>query len=271
MSTNMWKAWRKNLMATTSASARPRKMGARISATCKAIFEERFCRRHVLAPMVSGRAYCSQTTPVGRLPSTEVSHDLDVGLTALVASAITLACASIAQEPAKLLDSTAWKWEDMAAKKTDVGELRPVVRAPTRTLDELEMHITTLNAPTASHPPHTHPTEEMVIIREGALQAHVNGREVVVGPGSVLFSLRCSARGAEHRRCSGHLLRHQLGQPGQQDEEDPEASLGPRHSVVRVARPVTAGAAPGGVPASVAAPRAWRSASARAGAGAVPG
>ena len=108
-------------------------------------------------------------------------------LTALVASAITLACASIAQEPAKLLDSTAWKWEDMAAKKTDVGELRPVVRAPTRTLDELEMHITTLNAHTASHPPHTHPNEEMVIVREGTLQAHVNGKEVVVGPGSVLF------------------------------------------------------------------------------------
>jgi quercetin dioxygenase-like cupin family protein len=108
-------------------------------------------------------------------------------LTALVASAITLACASIAQEPAKLLDSTAWKWEDMAPKKTDVGELRPVVRAPTRTLDELEMHITTLNAHTASHPPHTHPNEEMVIVREGTLQAHVNGKEVVVGPGSVLF------------------------------------------------------------------------------------
>jgi len=108
-------------------------------------------------------------------------------LTALVASGITLACVSIAQEPGRLLDSTAWKWEDMPAKKTDVGELRSVVRQPTRTLDELEMHITTLNPHTASHPPHTHPNEEMVIVREGTLQAHVNGREVVVGPGSVLF------------------------------------------------------------------------------------
>ena len=58
--------------------------------------------------------------------------------TALAASAITLACVSIAQQPAKLLDSTAWKWEDLPAKKTDVGELRSVVREPTRTLDELE-------------------------------------------------------------------------------------------------------------------------------------
>ncbi len=107
---------------------------------------------------------------------------------ALVASSITLACVSMAaQEPAGLLESTAWKWEDMPAKKTDVGELRSVVRQPTRTLDELEMHITTLNPHTASHKPHTHPNEEMVIVREGTLQAHVNGKEIVVGPGSVLF------------------------------------------------------------------------------------
>ena len=69
----------------------------------------------------------------------------------------------------------------------DWPDLRSVVREPTRTLDELEMHITTLNPHTASHAPHTHPNEEMVIVREGTLQAHVNGREIVVGPGSVLF------------------------------------------------------------------------------------
>jgi quercetin dioxygenase-like cupin family protein len=62
-----------------------------------------------------------------------------------------------------------------------------VVRQPTRTLDELEVHITTLKPHTASHAPHTHPNEEMVIVKEGTLQAHVNGREIVVGPGSVLF------------------------------------------------------------------------------------
>ena len=108
-------------------------------------------------------------------------------VTALLTASATLACVSLAQEPERLLDSTAWKWEDMQAKKTDVGELRSVVREPTRTLDELEMHITTLNPHVASHPPHTHPNEEMVIVREGTLQAHVNGKEIVIGPGSVLF------------------------------------------------------------------------------------
>jgi quercetin dioxygenase-like cupin family protein len=106
---------------------------------------------------------------------------------AVIASAITVACVSVADETPRVLDSVAWKWEDMQAKKTDVGELRQVVRQPTRTLDELEMHITTLNPRTTSHAPHTHPNEEMVIVREGTLRAHVNGQETVVGPGSVLF------------------------------------------------------------------------------------
>ena len=107
--------------------------------------------------------------------------------TAVIAASVTLACVSLADEPGKVLDSTAWNWSDLKASKTDVGERRDVVQQPTRTLDELEMHITTLNPRTASHPPHTHPNEEMVIVKEGTLQAHVNGKEVVVPAGGVLF------------------------------------------------------------------------------------
>jgi len=119
-------------------------------------------------------------------------------IAAVIASVITMACVSVAEETPQLLDSTAWKWEDLQAKKTDVGELRQVVREPTRTLDELEMHITTLNPHTTSHPPHTHPNEEMVIVREGTLQAHVNGKEVVVGPGSVLFYASMQPHGVKN-------------------------------------------------------------------------
>ena len=107
--------------------------------------------------------------------------------TAIIAASVTLACVSMADEPGKVLDSTAWNFRDLPPEKTDVGERREVVQQPTRTLDELEMHITTLNPRTASHPPHTHPNEEMVIVREGTLQAHVNGKEIVVSAGGVLF------------------------------------------------------------------------------------
>jgi quercetin dioxygenase-like cupin family protein len=117
---------------------------------------------------------------------------------AAIAATVTLACVSMADEKRPLLDSTAWKWEDMAVKKTDVGELRSLVREPTRTLDELEMHITTLNPNTTSHPPHTHPNEEIVIVREGTLQAHVNGKEVVVGPGGILFYASMQPHGVKN-------------------------------------------------------------------------
>jgi len=106
---------------------------------------------------------------------------------AVIAASITLACVSMADEPGKLLDSTAWNWSDLTTKKTDVGELRSVVRQPTRTLDELEMHITTLNAGQESHPPHQHPAEELIIIKEGTLESFVNGEYRKVGPGSVVF------------------------------------------------------------------------------------
>jgi quercetin dioxygenase-like cupin family protein len=120
------------------------------------------------------------------MKGTDMLSKRDLIVAALAATA-TLACVSMAEEPKTLLDSTAWKWPDIAARDTDVGQYRHVVRQPTRTLDELEMHITTLKPRTSSHAPHTHPNEELVIVKEGTLQAHVNGEEIVVGPGSVLF------------------------------------------------------------------------------------
>ena len=62
-----------------------------------------------------------------------------------------------------------------------------MVRAPTATLAELEMHITTLNAGQTSHPPHQHPNEELIIVREGTVEALVNGEWKRLGPGSIIF------------------------------------------------------------------------------------
>ena len=106
---------------------------------------------------------------------------------AVIAASITLACVSMADEPGKLLDSTAWNWSDFTVKKTEVGELRSVVRQPTRTLDELEMHITTLNAGQSPHPPHTHPDEELLIVKEGNIESVLEGKTTPLGPGGIIF------------------------------------------------------------------------------------
>jgi quercetin dioxygenase-like cupin family protein len=85
------------------------------------------------------------------------------------------------------MGSRIFLWDSLKVEKTGVGERRHVVRLPTATLDELEMHITTLNAGQQSHPPHQHVAEELIIIKEGTLESFVNGEYRRVGPGSIVF------------------------------------------------------------------------------------
>jgi quercetin dioxygenase-like cupin family protein len=87
-----------------------------------------------------------------------------------------------------IIGSSVFDWNAMHARKTEVGEVRSVMKGPTATLDELEIHVTTLNAGMASHPPHKHPNEEIVIVKEGTVEAFENGVWTRLGPGSVFFS-----------------------------------------------------------------------------------
>lgn len=100
--------------------------------------------------------------------------------------AAALAVTASAQDPT--LGSQAYLWEDILARATgSSGFSRAVVRQPTATLDELEMHVTWLPAGKTTHPPHTHANEELIIIREGTVDAFQNGKTTRVGPGAILF------------------------------------------------------------------------------------
>lgn len=85
------------------------------------------------------------------------------------------------------IGSKVYRWEDLVVQPTRVGQRRDVARNPTATLAEFESHITTLNPGLASHPPHTHPQEELIILREGTLEVHINGTDTRAGPGSLFF------------------------------------------------------------------------------------
>ncbi len=105
---------------------------------------------------------------------------------------VLLFLAAVATSPARpsetpVLGSTAISWEEIQAKVSANGRYRQVLKAPTATLDELELHVTTLPPGQSPHPPHKHPDEELVIIREGTVEATVNGQTRRVGPGSVIF------------------------------------------------------------------------------------
>jgi quercetin dioxygenase-like cupin family protein len=109
-------------------------------------------------------------------------------LVAAIASSLTLTGVAAMQQPAaQPLGSQVFDWTKMTAKPNATGEVRSVVRAPTVTLDELEMHITTLKPGETSHPPHQHPNEELLIIREGNVEALVSGELKRIGPGSIIF------------------------------------------------------------------------------------
>jgi quercetin dioxygenase-like cupin family protein len=100
--------------------------------------------------------------------------------------ACLLAGASSADAP--LLRTTALSWEDVQAKPLSAnGRTRRLLQSPTATLDELEIHVTTLPPGQASHAPHKHPEEEVIIVKEGTLEAFLAGEKRRLGPGAVMF------------------------------------------------------------------------------------
>ena len=108
-------------------------------------------------------------------------------LVAATAASAVLALGSVARPAPTVMTSSIFEWKAMKAEPTTSGEVRRVFRARTATLDELECHITTLKPETASHAPHTHANEEVLIIREGSVEVFFKNAWHPAGPGSVIF------------------------------------------------------------------------------------
>ena len=102
-------------------------------------------------------------------------------VSAAIGSALTLTAQS------QRIGSTVFDWDKLEVRTTATGSARSVVRAPTTTLDQLEMHITTLNPGQVSHAPHKHPEEELLIVKEGQVETLQNGVATRCGPGSIIF------------------------------------------------------------------------------------
>jgi len=106
---------------------------------------------------------------------------------ALITSATTVAGMGAMPARTDILGSRVFDWNDLKVETTKTGSTRKVVQQPTATLDELEIHITTLNPGETPHAPHKHPDEELLIVKEGTVESLVNGELKRVGPGSVIF------------------------------------------------------------------------------------
>jgi XRE family transcriptional regulator, regulator of sulfur utilization len=83
--------------------------------------------------------------------------------------------------------STVYAWSTADAKTNDWGAVRQVMRAPTPTLEELEIHISTLDPGKSPHAPHQHQHEELLIVKDGTLDTFQSGATRRVGPGGIIF------------------------------------------------------------------------------------
>jgi len=89
--------------------------------------------------------------------------------------------------PAKPLPSGVFAWASLPVEKTASGERRAVFDSVTATLDRLETHITTIKEGSASHAAHRHPDEELIFVREGVIEATINGVAHAAPAGSIIF------------------------------------------------------------------------------------
>jgi quercetin dioxygenase-like cupin family protein len=87
-----------------------------------------------------------------------------------------------------ILAPTVFEWDKMEFHKTPTGEVASLCKQRTATVDQLEMHVSKLNPGTASHAPHRHVNEELIIIREGDCETLSDGKWIKVGAGSVVFN-----------------------------------------------------------------------------------
>lgn len=89
--------------------------------------------------------------------------------------------------PAAPLVSDVFAWDQLTVTPTAKGVRRDVFDGPTATVDKLHCPITTLNPGEKSGEPSKHLQEEVIIVKEGTVEAHWDGQSKIGGPGSVIF------------------------------------------------------------------------------------
>src|SRR5581483_8471978 len=129
---------------------------------------------------------------VGRVADAPVSgiffmKSLLLLVCAALGSALTACAADDAKTSADRLASGVYDWEKMAVTPNAKGVRRAVFDGATATVDKIHCHITTLNPGEKSGEPSKHLQEEVIIVKEGTVEANWDGKSETGGPGSFIF------------------------------------------------------------------------------------
>jgi XRE family transcriptional regulator, regulator of sulfur utilization len=86
-----------------------------------------------------------------------------------------------------VLSSNVHDFASLEQTPTDRGFRRAVLDGRTATVDRTHVHITTLNPGQVSGEPRRHVQEEVIIIKEGTIEANWDGQSKIANAGSVIF------------------------------------------------------------------------------------
>src|SRR6266478_5188049 len=76
----------------------------------------------------------------------------------------------------KGLPSKVFKYDDLPVKANGENKSRAVLRGETHSGFPVELHMTELGAGQAPHPPHKHVREELLMLKNGQLDATIEGQ-----------------------------------------------------------------------------------------------
>jgi len=110
--------------------------------------------------------------------------------TLIFLTALTTAGLAVQAQPDKtsVMTSTAIEWSSVEAKTNVTGSSRKFFEGSTADLEVLECHASTLNPGATNHVILRRPNDEVIIVKEGTIEAFVNDKWLRVGPGSVIFN-----------------------------------------------------------------------------------
>jgi (S)-ureidoglycine aminohydrolase len=86
-------------------------------------------------------------------------------------------------------------WDKLEFRPHARGGVRPYFERPTSMSKRFEMHVTTLNPGLSSHDPHTHTSEEIILILEGNTEMHIDKNIYKAKEGDLVFVTSKSLHG----------------------------------------------------------------------------
>jgi mannose-6-phosphate isomerase-like protein (cupin superfamily) len=101
-------------------------------------------------------------------------------------------------------------WDTVTFRPSENGGRRNIIQQPTSSLKQLEIHVTTLKEGLPSHAPHSHPDEELILVRFGTVDQTISGTHYRLGPGSLIFATNNDLHGisnAGEGQCEYYAIR----------------------------------------------------------------